>query len=156
MKGLALKPAEPTPLHLLLRVYLRLEDEQSCADAFWLYWPRMSGNHLRVAGKQEQDERFGDGWAWDEWDGMKDRNVVAGIMECVATCFAGLQRFVKTPINAHERLRSDGGVTTAHGMAKWVQRYGAASVNTAYGSAVFQPGVLKTMPTSHDAEPVQG
>ncbi|CAM9978581.1 unnamed protein product, partial [Sphacelaria rigidula] len=92
LKGLALKPAEPAPLHLLLRVYMRLEDEKSCADAFWLYWPKMSGNYPRVAGKRERDGEFGDGWAWDEWDGMKDRNAVAGIMECVATCFAGLQR----------------------------------------------------------------
>ena len=114
MKGLALKPGEPTPLHLLLRVYLRLEDEHSCADAFWLYWPRMSGNYPRIAGKQEEPgEGFGDGWAWDEWDGMKDRSIMAGIMECVATCFAGLQRFVQTPTQVK---RLDGGVNTARGM----------------------------------------
>lgn len=125
---------------------MRLEDEISCADAFWLYWPKMSGNYPRVAGKRERDGEFGDGWAWDEWDGMKDRNAVAGIMECVATCFAGLQRFVQTPIHARGRWTLGEGVITAHGMAESVQnKHVVPSVNAAYGS------VPPTRSTENDA-----
>lgn len=40
------------------------------------------------------DEEFGDGWAWDVWEGMGDSRPLADVMEVAASCFVGMRRFV--------------------------------------------------------------
>lgn len=108
LRGLTLRPTEPTPLHLLLRNYLRLDDRNACVNAFWEYWPGIREYHPRenekigfpmVGGSQEdedtetaEDQDLGDGWAWGAWEGIADITSLAGIAEVVATCFVGLKR----------------------------------------------------------------
>lgn len=104
-----MRPAQPTPLHLLLRTYLRMGDQTACANAFWEYWPGIRGHRpgegktgdvpvihgasgAGGGGGRGGEERFGDGWAWQPWEGASDAGALAGIAEVAATCFVGLKR----------------------------------------------------------------
>lgn len=103
LKGLAIDPSEPTPLHLILKVHLRRQEYSTCASTFWAYWPGIRGHSPQQKESLTASERpnaegemfnksFGDGWAWDTWR-RGDENMVSDLAGVVASCFAGIDRW---------------------------------------------------------------
>lgn len=103
LKGLAIDPSEPTPLHLILKAHLRRQEYSTCASTFWTYWPRIRGRFPQQEEADTASERpiaeggmfnksYGDGWAWDTWL-RGDENMVSSLAGVVASCFAGIDRW---------------------------------------------------------------